>query len=256
MYSLYCSREGIYNLVANSFQRMSVSPSICELGVFRGENAEKLINLLQPSRALLVDSYSSQEVVKNYSPFSEGVPFWVDDILTFSSFFGGPVNEQRTFDNLYIEAKSLLSRYQNATLLRSSTTSAAQKLLTTGEKFNYIYVDANHQYEFVLRDLIEWHFLLDDDGFLQLNDCTLSKPGIRQNLGVLRALHEFICRYPSYRVIAQSTGDFPDVLVVKAGSRANQAIEEAIIQSKIAYVEIPDMLVFNSKFTNGRMSYV
>ena len=103
--------------------------------------------------------------------------------------------------------------------------------------------------------MIEYSELLSDHGFIQLNDCILSDNGVLQNLGVLRALQEFIGRKKDFRIVAQTSGDFADVLIAKKGSLAYDHFLEVSSRSNLVYTELPDNLVFNSSFVNGRMSY-
>ena len=93
--------------------------------------------------------------------------------------------------------------------------------------------------------MIEYSELLSDQGFIQLNDCILSDNGVLQNLGVLRALQEFIGRKKDFRIVAQTSGDFADVLIAKKDSLAT-IISEVSSRSNLVYTELPDNLVFNS----------
>lgn len=119
-----------------------------------------------------------------------------------------------------------------------------------------IYIDANHQYEYVLRELLEWSSLVSDEGFIQLNDCVYSDKGSLQNLGVLSALREFLMRNDEWRPLAQSTGDFADVVLCRKGTGAEKKFADVIENSKAIYIDIPDNLLFSSKCKKNRMIYV
>ena len=52
--------------------------------------------------------------------------------------------------------------------------------------FDVMYVDANHQYEYVLRDMMEARKKLKPGGIMQMNDFYEGPGGVEQNLGVVR----------------------------------------------------------------------
>lgn len=209
---------------------------------------------LSPSSAFFVDSWDSSIFCDNCLPFSDQ-PYWLDSLDAFEIYYSGSVKNQETFDKLHAEAVQKLSIYSNCKVIKSSTHDAFSLFQQKQILFDFIYADANHQYEWILRDLMEYSLLLKDDGFIQLNDCILSENGVLQNLGVLRALQEFMGRNKEYRVVAQTTGDFADVLIAKKKSIAWSQFYEISSRTNLIFTELPDHLVFNSSFVIGRMSY-
>jgi hypothetical protein len=208
----------------------------------------------QPLFGCFVDSYDSASIIKNYSPF-ESLPEYIDAIQCYSDYFGGDLRLQATFDRLHQQAKLKLQIFPNAKLIKHSTQQAFQ-LFKIHHRFDYIYLDANHQYEFVLRDLMEFSTLLSPNGFMQLNDCVLSPEGIKQNLGVLSALHQFIARSNDFVVLAQTCGNWADIIISRKNQLSTNAFQQIIRSTNLPYIEIPQDLAFNSKYVNGRMSYI
>lgn len=259
MYSLLSHRGTLFELVANTFRELNVSPAIAELGVHSGINAESLIKIFEPSSVTLVDSWSSSEMLTTYSPFEE-LPDWIIPLAGENSplakYFNGPIDQQATFDRLYLSTIERMRPYGNVSVLRQDTHSAFKKMQETRSKLDYVYVDANHQYEYVLRDLLEWSSLLSRNGCMQLNDCVHSDMGVRQNLGVLGALNEFTLRNQAFVPLMQTRGPYADVLICHKDSLFLKPFRGLVDSSSLPIVEVSDESLFRSRFANGRMCYV
>ena len=81
--------------------------------------------------------------------------------------------------------------------------------------FDYIYLGANHQTEYVPRELIEWSQLSSSNTLMHLNDCIYPEKRSWQNLGVLSALRKFLMRSDECRPKIHSTGNLADILLCK-----------------------------------------
>jgi len=57
--------------------------------------------------------------------------------------------------------------------------------------FDFIYIDADHAYEGVVKDLAQAERKLKDDGWIVCNDYTLFSPLENIKYGVYRAVNEF-----------------------------------------------------------------
>ncbi len=256
MYSCSFERKQLYEVVGQVFKNLNLNPRICELGVYDGSNGLSLISTFNPISALFVDSWSSQKFTEEYFQKESLLP-GVQPLSSkiFSDYYNGDVACQETWNNLYSKAKEKLLKHRCAQIIKSSTTEAAKACLSLGREFEYIYIDANHRYEHVLRDLTDWCKLLSPLGFIQLNDCTFSEEVFKQGIGVLRALHEFICLNPDFSILAQTYGNFADVLIARSTHEACFNFETTIESSDYSFIRLPGELVFNSSFKNNRMSY-
>ena len=58
-----------------------------------------------------------------------------------------------------------------------------------------MYIDANHQYEYVLRDMMEARKKLRPGAILLMNDFYEGPGGAEQNLGVMGAVNTFVKRF-------------------------------------------------------------
>ena len=243
-------RETFYHLLSAVFNAYNKQPVIAELGVLRGENALRLYNALNPEKMVLIDSWSPA-ANDAYSPFDQ-LPPWVEAIDTYAYYYGGPMYDMATWDNLYQECLSKFADKENVTVIRAETIDAIPDIQPrTGiEKLDLVYIDANHQYEYILRDLMYYQDLVAEDGFMLLNDCCHSPNGTKQNLGVLEALSSFLKR-SDFVPVAVTNTDWSDVILVRKNSVMLQLVDIAITNSDIPFVEIPHQLMSAARVVYG-----
>ena len=153
-------RNVMYTVLRHCFGALQVRPRTIELGVCRGDNAQQLLERLDPQPLVLVDSWSVDSN-RAYSPF-EQLPDWVDPPETYDFYFGGPTREQATWDRLYADCAQRFAGRPGVHIVRASTVDALPMLRSLGDgaPFDLIYVDASHQYEYVLRDLMLYQLSL------------------------------------------------------------------------------------------------
>lgn len=243
-------RGVFYQLMSVVFQAFKIKPTIAELGVLRGENAMAMYQAMSPEHMVLIDSWSP-DANAAYSPF-QNLPPWVSPIDTFAYYYGGPMDEQSTWDRLYEECVNRFSEIDNVSIIRAGTIDAIDHIKPgTGiSQFDLIYIDANHQYEYILRDLMYYQNLLGPEGAMLLNDCCFSQAGTMQNLGVLEALGNFIKR-SDFIPVAMTNTDFSDVILVRKGSKMETAIDFTLRNSDVGYVEVPHQLITAARVVNG-----
>jgi hypothetical protein len=244
-------RNDLYVLLGGAFRSLGIVPKVMELGVLRGENARKMHDALSPSLMVLIDSWSSA-VIEAYCPFGE-LPPWVSPPETYDYYYGGSVREQATYDRIYDECALRFKDLPNVRMLRSPTFEAIARIEpeTGASQFELVYIDANHQYEYVLRDLMCYQNFVAEDGCMMLNDCCHSAGGVMQNLGVLEAVTSFLKR-SDFRPIAMTNTDWSDLILTRKGSKLGQMIDYVITNSDIAYIDIPDQLLPAAKVIHGQ----
>ena len=243
-------RNVFYAILGAAFKTMKVFPDIAELGVLRGDNAMELHRKISPNHLILIDSWS-KSITETYSPFQQ-LPKWVSPLESFGDYFGGPMDQQSTFDSLHNQCVDKFAAFANVTIIREETTDAIPEIKKRSgiEMLDFVYVDANHQYEYVLRDLMCYQELVKPEGVLMLNDCCHSVAGMRQNLGVLEAVSHFIKR-SDFIPVAMTQTDWSDVILVRKNSKISVIIHEVILNSNISYVEVPYQMISAAKVVAG-----
>ncbi|MBX3611371.1 MAG: class I SAM-dependent methyltransferase [Hydrogenophaga sp.] len=243
-------REGLYQVLAAVFNAFEREPAIAELGVLKGENALRMQQTFAPESLMLVDSWSADSQ-KAYSPF-ETLPAWVSPPETFAYYYGGPLDDPATWERLYQNCIDKFVDQPNVQIVRKDSHSAYEDVRQriAGRGLDLLYVDASHQYEYVLRDLLTWQDLVRPDGVMMLNDCCYSRKGAMQNLGVLEALVNFLKR-SDFVPVAMTNTDFSDVVLVRKGSYMIEAIDTALANSDVPFVELPPQLLGAARVVNG-----
>jgi hypothetical protein len=237
------SRETMYEIVKEYFDAMSIKPILCELGVLYGENAANLIRTLEPRKCYLVDSYTkkSQDAYKVLSRLHN----YMSPLDSYSDYYGGSLSKQKTFDKMYQDAKKKIT-YSEAVFLKLETTEAVREIK---EELDFIYVDANHNYENVLEDLFLYSKKLTTRGVIQLNDVVMHHNAHRQNIGVIDALNRFI-KISGFEVVCMNLRDWTDAIITTPNN-AN-IIKELIYSQKFLKLEIPNSLMAAYKIIESK----
>jgi hypothetical protein len=156
----------------------------CELGVFAGEFAESLVRR-NPKHLTLIDCWSSP------------------DGMLFSGDVDGNNGVSLSQDYLYSLVNSRFAEHKNVTVLRGWT----YDLIPTVEdnSLDYVYIDADHSYEGMKRDLKLIQSKLKPDGLLMGHDYEMNfaKAKIAWKFGVQQAVDEF-CQETDYRLMAKA----------------------------------------------------
>lgn len=139
------NRNEIFNIVKQN--------SICaEIGVWKGRNAEEIINRNQPKKLYLIDPwlFDQEELKKIY-------------------FIANTkeAKNQSDMDNIYLNVIKKFNN-KNVEIIREKSHKAS--LLFQDEYFDWIYIDGAHDYENVFRDLNCWSKKVKEEGFLVLDD--------------------------------------------------------------------------------------
>ena len=133
-----------------------------EIGVFQGAHAKQILNgYLNIEKLVLVDPW----VFCAY----EGSYNYLDD---------------KKFNNMYKEVKDFFETDKRVEIIRDLSVNASKQF--PDEYFDFVYLDGNHQYEFVLEDLEAWYPKLKKYGVMCGDDF-----GHPSGCGVVKAVSEF-----------------------------------------------------------------
>ena len=156
----------------------------CELGVFAGEFAESLVRH-SPKSLTLIDCWSSP------------------DGMLFSGDVDGNNGVSLPQDYLYGLVVSRFANYPHVTVLRGWTYDLIPTL--DDGSLDYVYIDADHSYEGMKRDLKLIQSKLKPDGLLMGHDYEMNfkKATIPWKFGVQQAVDEF-CNETDYTLVAKA----------------------------------------------------
>jgi hypothetical protein len=145
--------------------------AIAEVGVAYGFFTSLLLRYLQPEKFIAIDSFA---LVAGNEPWNQ--TFLKDNNVTHLEFYRNKF--QKEIETGILETKQGLSWEVLEQLPNKS--------------LDYIYVDADHSYESVVKDIEQVKRKIRDDGIIQFNDYTLFDPLDFISYGVPRAVHEFM----------------------------------------------------------------
>jgi hypothetical protein len=146
---------------------------IAELGVLSGDFSKQILDICEPSELVLIDTWSG----KIGSGDENGNNFTLYD-----------------GDLLFNQVTSNFSNNSNVKIIKGKT----EKLLDFNNSyFDLIYIDADHSYNGVKKDLMNSYLKIKNGGYITGHDYSINKLKTNNNydFGVKRAVTEFCQRY-------------------------------------------------------------
>jgi len=208
---------------------------IVEVGVCKGENAGWLLANLEPDILNLVDQWVPFTPIDPPSYFSSD-----EDRQFLEKYFGGPIDQQTTFDALYQVTCDKFSDDSRVKILRNSSRNAAATF--DDNSLDIIYIDADHNYNAVLDDLFIWQGKLKDSGYIILNDHTINASGTPE-YGVVQAVSTFLRNHTQYSPLAMTLSNYADLIIGKRSFDHTELLKNIISSGKA--FEVPDSIASN-----------
>jgi hypothetical protein len=156
-----------------------------EIGVYKGEFSSLTLKRLKPREFHLIDPWKCRE-----------------ETIYRAGWYGADKTTQAEMDAIMDAIyESVRSRFaRNGTRIHRMTSAEAVKTFPN-HYFDWVYVDGDHQYEAVKKDLELYLPKLKPSGFLCGDD--YGNPGWWQD-GVTRAVNEFISQHPCKTVLIEN----------------------------------------------------
>jgi len=148
----------------------------CEIGVGSGDFSLTLYRETQPSHLFLIDRWLA---MPGLDP----------------SVYGWHCKHtQKDYDNFLQETKNKFQNHNNVTIIRNSSQEALKDF--PDEYFDYLYLDASHDYESVKNDLELVRQKIKKDGFICGHDYNKNTNiNFTGEYGVIEAVDEFVKNY-------------------------------------------------------------
>jgi hypothetical protein len=154
------TRDDIPNFLINA----GLNNNICELGVFSGDGIE---NLIKCNPKLLI-----------------GIDIWEDNgLLTVTDGMS-----QTKMNENYIKSLKVMLKYPQVKYIKGNTTDYIN--LFDNDFFDFVYVDSDHSYEGVKKDLNSWWDKIKTNGVLAGHD--YFEHTSSYTFGVVEAVNDFI----------------------------------------------------------------
>jgi len=216
-----------------------------EIGVFRGDFSESILNTCEPESLHLIDPWHFDLDFDWYSPPESSAKYgdakkFVEQVTQWTGVPQGThLNEY--FETLYNNVKTRFANNATVTIHRQTAHDAAA--LFADEYFDFVYVDGAHDYENVLHDLKTYDRKLKPQGALlgdDYYDCGMHANAV---YGVVGAVTHFRkSSTPREMVLSIPMSTYG---LFRPGSRAWQVFLDNMLKSGRPVIELPDALAAN-----------
>jgi Methyltransferase domain len=227
-----------------------------EVGVYKGDFSQIVLDTCSPSLYYLIDNWKFDP--NEHNPFQESTE-------NFSNFAGRVHWEHYGDDpNAHQERnyQSVINRFSSVPCVRVVRARSVEGIESLPDAhLDVIYIDANHQYEYVLRDMIHARKKLKPGGIMLMDDFYEGPGGHEQNEGVMSAVNTFVKRH-EYVYLAMSHGPFGNcALTDDPTSPFVRQYLDNLKDSKFRFIGISDVLVPNLRYKlyrkqDGNFRYV
>lgn len=140
-----------------------------EIGVWKGDFSQMILDRIEPERLYLIDPWEYQ---------AEFSGMW---------YGGAQAESQQDMDVIYEKVRSRLGSHPNVQLIREYSTSAAAQFEENA--LDWVYIDGNHTYDHVKADLEHYYPKVRCGGYLIGDDYDW---GEEREFPVRRAVDEFL----------------------------------------------------------------
>jgi hypothetical protein len=236
MFFLMTDRNGLIKLIPKN-------AVWAEVGVYKGDFSQIVLETCTPSRYYLIDNWKFE--VKEHNPLG-------DTTENFSNFngrvhwehYGDNPNEHQ--EQNFQDVTRRFAQIPAVQIIRERSTKGIQSL--PDHHLDVIYIDANHQYEYALRDLMQARKKVKPGGIILMDDFYEGPGGYEQNEGVMGAVNTFIKRN-DYAYLAMTCGSFANVALTDSPtSPFVREFLDNLKDSDFQFIGISDVLVPNLRY--------
>ena len=206
-----------------------------EVGVAQGDYSALLLQAAQPSELHLIDPWSHLE---SGSDLLEANDLLADvtQARATGAEFGAPP-ENKAGDQEFANVVARFESDRRVRLHRQYSYKAAAGF--ADGFFDFVYLDGNHHYEFVLRDLQDFAAKLKPGGLLFGHDFFEDAFARQENYGVVDAVNSFLKR-SDFRFLMLTFEPFSTFCLARRVDGFAGEFLRNVLESPIELVELPD----------------
>jgi hypothetical protein len=206
-----------------------------EIGVAQGDFSAAMLEAAQPVELHLIDPWSHLEAGSDLLE-AAGLLSEVGDARERNEQFAAPP-ENSGGDEQFAEVTARFRADQRVHLHRQYSYKAASGF--ADGHFDFVYLDGNHQYEFVLRDLEDFGAKLKPGGLLFGHDFFEDTFARDEHYGVVDAVNTFLKR-SDFRFLLLTSDPFPTFCLARRLDGFVGQFLRNIFDSPIELIELPD----------------
>lgn len=110
--------------------------------------------------------------------------------------------------------------------------------------FDFVYIDGNHTYEYVLQDLFDFAPKVKEDGLIMGHDFFEDAFASEQRYGVIDAVNCFLRRSKDYRLICLTYEPFSSYVIVRKDAGFADRFLKNLLETEILLFEIAEDQAF------------
>lgn len=153
---------------------LCTAPIVAEVGVFKAQFSDTLLDVLQPAQMFLIDTFQ------------------------IADYIAGEFTADQHFE--YVNQK--YADMSNVFLLQNLSWEGLD--LLPDNCLDYVYIDADHTYDGVKKDIEVAYKKVRSGGILQFNDYTTYSSCEKMEYGVVTAVNEFLEAYSNVSIVGLS----------------------------------------------------
>ncbi len=217
-----------------------------EIGVFRGDNVARLLEICEPAELHLIDPWHFDLDFDWFNPPEWSAAFGDAPRLVrqLSEWSGVPPGDHvnNHFDRLYQQVATRFAGDSRVTIHRATSRAAAP--LFPEKHFDFVYIDGAHDYDLVLADLHLYAPKLADHGILLGDDFCEHGAAENAEYGVIAAVSKFMRRTGARTLVVNNELHSFYALLRQDQPSTNQLLQQ-MVDSDFYLLEINDSLVPN-----------
>jgi hypothetical protein len=226
MYYALTERE---NLVAH----LPPGGVAAEIGVAQGDFAAVLLEKAKPSKLHLIDPWSHLE----------------SDLLGGAALLDGakggnglaPPPENAEGDKQFAAIRARFAAEPRVALHRHYSYRVVPTF--ADRQFDFVYIDGNHTYEFVLRDLRDCAAKVKEDGLILGHDFFEDAFAAEQNYAVIDAVNAFVKR-SGWMFVALTWEPFSSYVLARKITGFAERFVRNLLESPVPLIELPAATAF------------
>jgi hypothetical protein len=230
----------LINCPREFFQILAENKNYVEIGVYRGEYSKGIFNF-KPKKMTLIDPWDDQPE-SNYLPedhFSNPAES-LKKAFVESGYYKDGLIESLKY--AYLEVDNIFKNNENVVLLKGASKDFYSKF--EDKSVDFLYIDGNHRYDYVLADLERWAPKISDTGIIILDDIYVSSIGKMQHLSALEALSTFL-KLNDFMPVAMNMDAFGNVVITR-NQNFKKVLDELIhriVLTEYTYISLPNNLI-------------
>jgi methyltransferase family protein len=208
-----------------------------EIGVAHGDFSQALLERAHPARLHLIDPWSHLE------PCGDGDGAYLEAIAAALGPFDPPAHNELG-ERQYQAICERFSGRPDVSIHRQFSYKIARDF---GQNyFDFIYIDGNHAFEYVLRDLHDFASTVKPDGLIMGHDFFDDAFAREQHYGVMAAVQQFLhCTNGEYRLVCLTYEPFSSFVLARPGqSGFAERFLTNLLESDIFMLEIGEDQAF------------